>query len=245
MFIFLLLVTVGLYLDNKDSRKDINKPVSTVNLLPSAPAAPALFTDRSVSLPAPPAYKDEKNTLVGLSVQKAHRDSVLSLKLESALKDTGERLLREQEKGEGPNITIFWPNSMPDRDWIKQRLYGCGVRLALFNGDRLTAIEKGRYALSGFMRPLGGNASTIEQSRINRLQGRGQVVRVFPRYLDERMLVSFDVLAAKRFKNVKSISARYIRKNSSLYITSIVVDGATFQKEQKILPDSGCGKISD
>jgi len=236
----LLLVVMGLYLGNKEPRKHMNDPVKTVNSLSSQPTVSTLIAVPSVSLPAPPAYqvtqKNQEPPLVADSMLKR-----LAPALKDALKDSGAKLLREQEKGEGPNITIFWPDSISDRNWLKQRLYGCGVRLALFDGQGLTAIEKGSHALSAFMRPVEVKLSDIEQKRVKALSGEGRVVRVFPRYLDERMLVNFNMLSGNK---IKKISADYFRKGNSLYIRSIVMDGSIFKKELELLPTSGCGNFS-
>jgi len=76
--------------------------------------------------------------------------------------DSGGALLLEQEKGAGPAVTIFWLDPVADRGWLKQRLYGCGVRLARFDGAGLMSIEKSAYALSDFIRPVEVTLSSLE-----------------------------------------------------------------------------------
>jgi len=238
MAILVWIFAVGFYLESKLPIKVANVASQASNSSISLANASIRLAVPSVSLPMPPAYQADK---------KEKAKSVKALVVTQPLNiadDSGEALLLEQEKGAGPAIIIFWPDSVADRDWLKQRLYGCGVRLARFDGAGLTSIEKSTYALSDFIRPVEVRLSSLEQKRINALVGQGRVVRVFPRYLDERMLASLNRLADGELKKTKKVSAYYTKKGGSLYITSIIMDGSIFKKELELLPVNGCGRIS-
>jgi len=71
--------------------------------------------------------------------------------------------------------------------------------------------------------------------------GKGRVVRVFPRYLDERMLANLNSLADGELKKRKKVSY-YARKGGSLYAMFIIIDGSIFKKELELLPVNGCGR---
>lgn len=153
---------------------------------------------------------------------------------------SAKRVLTMLESGKGPVIHIQWPTSERDREWIKQRLYQCGVKLGKYQRGRLTAIEKSYQDFSGFIRIPDDRLNASERSRLERLNGAGKVVRVFPRYLDVNMLAGLSVLNANTLQAAKDIRIRYVRESAGLAINGVQVDGKSIPSNFLLLGNRQC-----
>ena len=230
-----------------------------------------LNLDANVILPPPPAEEKVESVQVEekanneavkptkqlqvVSTSKKKRDSTESLsKSKEKQLNLAEQLLKQKqhlaagkkaltllESGEGPNILIKWPDNASERTWVRDRLYGCGVKLGTFEGNRLTAVESHRGRLSGFMRLVdGSDLDHHEIQRLSRLRGSAEYVRLFPRYLDVSLLAGLDAVAPGALKGAKQISMRYRRSGGELVVSDVVVDNKNFDGNISLLPGKKC-----
>ena len=155
----------------------------------------------------------------------------------------GRVLLRVLEHGKGPNIEIAWPQGHAGQKWLKDQLERCyGMAKAVMNnkGELFTlnqskgqAWELNLDRYSGFVRQVSGR-STSEELRVaaairahHGLGQGGDVVRLFPRSVDARLLGGLKQIIGKGYEQAKSIRATYALQGSEVWVSAIHVDGAS------------------
>ena len=151
----------------------------------------------------------------------------------------GRLWLTQLENGDGPDIVFSWPRDKRQREWLQQRLYGCGVRLGKWQNGRLSAIEPGVQTVSGFVRVMDGALSVNERQRLNALPGKGQGVRLFTRDLDIKLLAGMSALDGNGFLSARVLRAQYQRRGEAVVIHDIHRDGQRFKQSVELLPGNG------
>jgi len=158
--------------------------------------------------------------------------------------EQGRVLLRVLEHRNGPMIELAWPRQKSRRAQLYTRLkscYGMGVALMdssgrLFNTEGNPGEEwlPNMDNFSGLVRQASGIPTLEERQtalliRKHHELGRGDMlVRLFPRWVDARLLGGLRQLAGKdRYTKAKHIRAQYIIAGKDIQIGFIQVDGRT------------------
>ena len=153
----------------------------------------------------------------------------------------GRVLLRQLEKGKGPEIQITWPNQTSLKEKIYDILNKCyGMQTARMNSkDELfhSAGPSGvRWAInmdkmSGFIREVSGLIPQAEHLHVRRINHKHpnenfiSTIRIFPRVVDAHLLMNLRSLAGENYSTAKNISAAYGLKNNSILIQHVRLDG--------------------
>lgn len=229
----------------------ISDPLKTHNML-----AEVLDVAADVLLPAPPSLptdiKDVNELVVEPLIEHSKPDITASTPAAEPAKQYRDRRpakadkpagleatvagntqkaslwLAQIEHGDGPEIVLAWPEAKIEREWIQQRLYGCGVRLGKWRNGRLSAVEPGIASVSGFVRVVNGPLSRHERVRLDALVGSGKPVRLFTRTLDVKLLSRLAELTGNTLMNAQKVRARYQRAGEAVMLKDIRVDDRTF-----------------
>lgn len=133
----------------------------------------------------------------------------------------GAVLLYKAEAGSGPEILLDWPDQMAERADIRQAFNCLGVIVTLYDGKLFYTLDgaKGlpweidlsRY--SAYLRPIRAFVTPEEATEVGMLQQHhgdiGQPLRVFPRAVDEALLVVLAGIVGHDFNDVGNIHGSY------------------------------------
>ena len=159
-----------------------------------------------------------------------------------AITAQGRALLRLLEHGQGPAIELAWPRQADERARLYRRFRDCfGMRLALRRGGgelfiagtpRGQSWRPNRDRYSGFARQPAGRLAAAERrdlraiARHHDLPNWAAAMRIFPRYVDARLLGGLEQLLAGGYAKAGSIRARYhLRGGGGIVVREIQVDG--------------------
>lgn len=146
----------------------------------------------------------------------------------------GEALLRAVEAGEGPSLTLAWPDSAADRRRIAAHLARCaGLSVALMAAGRLWRLEDpaGRFwtpdirRVSTIVRQATGVAPGLAE-RIRRHHGLigGTPVALVARRFDARLLGGLRRADAPGAPAPRQIRASYAVRKGDLLLVGIGID---------------------
>jgi hypothetical protein len=169
----------------------------------------------------------------------------------------GRSLLKVLESGSGPSVEIAWPNSGQDRERLFQILQRChGMRSALMTASgRLLAVDGPPGAawqpnldlFSGFVRAAAGvrtKGETKIVARIRVLHGsigsHGELVRLFPREVDARMLGRLYALVGRDYLQARHITAAYHLKDGQAWVGDLRVDGQSLDGRIDLIGAGQC-----
>jgi hypothetical protein len=158
-----------------------------------------------------------------------------------AITAQGRALLRLLEHGQGPAIELAWPRKADERARLYRRFRDCfGMRVALRRGGgelfiagspRGQSWRPNRDRYSGFARQPAGRLAAAERrdlraiARHHDLPNWAAAMRIFPRYVDARLLGGLEQLLAAGYAKAGSIRARYHLRGGGIVVREIQVDG--------------------
>ena len=234
----MLLLLVETPRESSDSQDVISEPV----IAQTSPVAMV-----AVELPPPPQSKPEPKPLASqdlFSKSGAKKDAKQSTGSESSLEDEvrAKKILRALERGEGPQIRIAWPRSRSARERLFRYLHRClGMRLAIFDGSRLSAIEPGiAIPMSGYVRLISGSTSRAEQQILGRLGAMGMPVRMFPRQVDLLVLTNLTAVIGSDLLQTRELRAEYILNGSEWSLGHLMVDARTISGTISLPTEAQC-----
>lgn len=139
-----------------------------------------------------------------------------------------DKLLQQWEQGSGATIQIQWPSKPAQRKALYNALHCLGVRSGLLASDGSWLIGEGNTTYnptrhSAMVRVSQGAISVAEQNVLSALRSKASQgvsnARLFPRYLDARLLAGLQQLQLNT--KAGSISGQYVLSNNTLAIEAI------------------------
>jgi len=198
---------------------------------PVEPPEPAVVPDRepaAATEPEPQPATREPATSEPAPVAEAPAEPAVQQTLGRQDVERGRPLLMLLESGQGPTISIDWPEQALARDRLAERLEQCyGVELALLSADGalyrmddwMTGPAGGAVSFdldrwSGFLRMPSGQLSRPEQQRAAALRDRyavpgTRIVRLFPRSTDAALLGGLGSVLGERYQSASAIRLAY------------------------------------
>lgn len=199
---------------------------------PKAPASLPKIIEPVLSV------KVEKSKPAPVPKAKAAPDSEPEAKEVAA---QGRVLLQLLEHGQGPVIELAWPRDGAARSRLYRRFRDCfGMQVALNRGAGELFVAQGpagtswrpnRDRYSGFARQPAGRLAAAERrdlraiARHHDLPNWAAAMRIFPRYVDARLLGGLEQLLAAGYAKAGSIRARYHLRGGGIVVREIQVDG--------------------
>jgi hypothetical protein len=153
----------------------------------------------------------------------------------------GRVMLRILEHGDGPSISIAWPNDPGARTALYDRLTRChGMQVGLMTNDGAlyrmaepsgTPWNLNKDHFSDFVREPKGRIIPAEQHALHRIRVHHRLptgfgmVRLFPRDVDAALLHGLHVLAGESRRIVGNIEVRYLFAGNKVQFGYISLDG--------------------
>lgn len=207
-------------------------PVPLAKVDPAPPPAPAVVemtkpAPQTIAAEPPKAPIAKQAPVVPLKpVQVATPTPEVTVTADTINETSeGRTLLRVLEHGKGPVIEIAWPSGAAAQRALYATFVQCfDMKVALMNGQGDLFIAEGKARqrweinldrYSGFLRQAHGSTSQEEQNQVRAIDRfhRGlngaDVVRIFPRLVDARLLGGLKALVGDGYLQSRSIHALY------------------------------------
>jgi len=168
------------------------------------------------------------------------RSPVIQPRSNQSIAREGRVLLKLLEHGRGPLVEVVWPASSNERKKLYRNLRAChGMTTAIYVPDRGLYLAKSPRSLanqldtdkfSGFVRQSTGSIvddEIREELSIRRRHGiglSGQLVRLFPRSEDAKLLGGLEKLSKNSYRTAKTVVGQYRLKGNRLFVENIIID---------------------
>ena len=168
------------------------------------------------------------------------KPKLITIEADKKVTREGRVLLKLLEHGDGPAIEIAWPAARSAKNKLFDHLIKChGMTTAIFvpkrglftkNSQSGNPIDLDRQNFSGFVRQSSGMIGEKEAHennfirRFHKLGDVGQLVRLFPRTEDARLLGGINTLSGGDYRFAKTVIGEYRLTNNAVYVDNLRID---------------------